>query len=343
MTKLVMRSARPDDFNAIMELARLSGPGFTSLPADKALVEKRLEYSVEAFSANLDDCTHGQYLLVLEETASGEVVGCSAVKAGVGIDRPFFNLRVITLAQASHAAKRRYDMDTLVLTNEFDGSTELGTLFVKKESRGGGAGRLAARSRYMLMAVAPERFSPTVVSELRGVVSHDGQSAFWDNVMAPFFQMRFTEADYLSAVSDNQFILDLMPKSPIYVELLAKEAREVIGQCHPDGVGARKLLEWEGFKYARAIDIFDGGPLMTAHSRELRTLRESVLLKISAGKVEEDSPIALISTNSLENFRVVQAKGRVLDRERVVVSDETIETLRLKPDELVRVWVERLE
>ncbi len=340
MTNLVMRSARPDDFNAIMELAKLSGPGFTSLPADEELVEKRLEQSAKAFLGHSENSTNGQYLLVMEDIRSGDVVGCSAVKAGVGIDRPFFNFRVITLAQASHAAKRRYDMDTLVLTNEFDGSTEVGTLFIKKESRGGGAGRLAARSRYMLMSVVPERFGTTVVSELRGVVSHDGQSAFWNNVIAPFFQMRFTEADYLSAVSDNQFILDLMPKSPIYVELLSKEVREVIGQCHPDGVGARKLLEWEGFKYARAIDIFDGGPLMTVQSRDIRTVKESVVLKLSAGETPHESPLALISTNTLENFRVVQTKGHVVDRERIVVSPDIIRSLEMEPNDMVRVWVE---
>ena len=340
MTNLVMRSVRRDDFNAIMELARLSGAGFTSLPADEELVEKRLEQSAKAFQGHSDNSTNGQYLLVMEDIKSGEVVGCSAVKAGVGIDRPFFNFRVITLAQASHAAKRRYDMDTLVLTNEFDGSTEVGTLFIKKESRGGGAGRLAARSRYMLMSVVPERFGTTIVSELRGVVSHDGQSAFWNNVIAPFFQMRFTEADYLSAVSDNQFILDLMPKSPIYVELLPKEAREVIGQCHPEGVGARKLLEWEGFKYARAIDIFDGGPLMIAQSRDIRTIKQSLVLKLSVGEAHQDSQVALIATNTLENFRVVQTKGTVVDRERIVVSSDIIELLEMKPDDLVRVWIE---
>lgn len=340
MTSYVMRSAKSDDFDAIMELARLSGPGFTSLPVDQDLVERRLEESRLAFSQELENKSHAQYLLVMEDVVSAEVVGCSAVKSGVGLDRPFFNFRVITLAQASYAAERRYDMDTLVLTNEFDGSTEVGTLFIKKEARGGGNGRLAARSRYMLMAASPERFGSTVVSELRGVVSHDGQSAFWNSVIAPFFRMRFTEADYLSAVTDNQFILDLMPKSPIYVELLPKEVKDVIGKTHPDGVGARKLLEWEGFKYARAIDIFDGGPLMTARREDIRTIKESRLLTIEMGEVGADSPIALISTDSFENYRVVQARGTVVDGKRLVVQRETIDLLQLKPEGMVRVWIE---
>lgn len=340
MSSYVMRSAKSDDFDAIMELARLSGPGFTSLPVDQDLVERRLEESRLAFSQELENKSHAQYLLVMEDVGSAEVVGCSAVKSGVGLDRPFFNFRVITLAQASYAAERRYDMDTLVLTNEFDGSTEVGTLFIKKKARGGGNGRLAARSRYMLMAASPERFGSTVVSELRGVVSHDGQSAFWNSVIAPFFRMRFTEADYLSAVTDNQFILDLMPKSPIYVELLPKEVKDVIGKTHPDGVGARKLLEWEGFKYARAIDIFDGGPLMTARREDIRTIKESRLLTIEMGEVGADSPIALISTDSYENYRVVQARGTFVDGKHLVVQRETIDLLQLKPDDTVRVWIE---
>ncbi len=73
--------------------------------------------------------------------------------------------------------------------------------------------------------------------------------------------MDFAEADKLSATTDNQFILDLMPQHPIYVDLLPEAARAVIGKCHKDGEGARRLLEWEGFSFSNVIDIFDGGPL----------------------------------------------------------------------------------
>jgi arginine N-succinyltransferase len=125
------------------------------------------------------------------------------------------------------------------------------------------------------MAAAPERFSDKVLAELRGVVDDQGTSAFWECLGRHFFRMDFADADKLSATTDNQFIVDLMPRYPIYVDLLPPEAREVIGRCHSDGVGAYKLLQWEGFEFDRTVDIFDGGPTMTARTDQIRSIREA--------------------------------------------------------------------
>ena len=271
----VMRPSRMTDFDDMMELARLSGPGFTSLPVDEVLVRGRLAASDKAFQRQPDDPQQGKFLMVMEHAETGEVVGCSAVKAGIGMQRPFFNYRIITILQSSSVVQRRFSLDALILTNEFMGYTEVGTLFLKKDHRGGGAGRLAAQSRYMLMAAAPDEFGDMVLAELRGVVAEDGSSPFWEGVGRQFFHMDFQDADYHSGVTDGQFIMDLMPKYPIYVDLLPSEAREVIGRCHVDGIGAMKLLEWEGFHFDRVVDIFDGGPQVAAPRRAIRTIRES--------------------------------------------------------------------
>ena len=338
----VMRPSRLDDFDALMELARQSGPGFTSLPVDECILRERLEKSERAFKGLQKRIEYGKYLLMMENVETGEVVGCSAVKAGTGIDQPFFNYRVITLAQASHAAgNMRFDMDALILTNEYVGYTEVGTLFLKPEHRGGGAGRLAAQSRYLLMAAAPERFSEHVLTELRGVVDDDGRSPFWECLGRHFFRMDFTEADRLSATTDNQFILDLMPKYPIYVDLLPPEAREVIGRCHSEGVGAYKLLQWEGFDFDRTVDIFDGGPLVAAQRRHIRTIQESRVVTVESGEVDgdENARQGLLSSNRIPDFRVSLGKFIRRDETGLVASAEVLDALRLKPGSQARVWV----
>lgn len=336
-----MRPSRLDDLPALMALAELSGPGFTSLPVDEPILQERLEKSEKAFHGRQRRIEYGKYLLMMEDAATGEVVGCSAVKAGTGIDQPFFNYRVITLAQASHAAgNMRFDMDALVLTNEYVGYTEVGTLFLKREHRGGGAGRLAAQSRYLLMAAAPDRFGPKVLAELRGVVGEDGRSPFWECLGRHFFRMEFTEADRLSATTDNQFILDLMPKYPIYVDLLPPEAREVIGRCHSDGVGAYKLLLWEGFEFDRTVDIFDGGPLVSAQKRHIRTIQESQVVRLSVGDVTGDPKAreGLASTDVLPGFRAALAASVMSEPGVAVVSPQTLDLLQLKPGAMARVW-----
>lgn len=333
----VIRPSRLDDIDALMDLAELSGPGFTSLPVNEALLRERLHKSDKAFRRKIDRPQSGKFLMMLEDLASGEVLGCCAVKAGVGIDHPFFNYRIITLAQASQAADRRFDMDALVLTNEFVDYTEVGTLFLKPEARGSGVGRLTGQSRYLLMAAAPEEFSSQVLAELRGVVDKDGSTPFWDAIGQHFFRMTFPEADFLSAVSDNQFILDLMPKYPIYVDLLPPEAREVIGRCHSEGVGALKLLEWEGFRFERVVDIFDGGPLVKCERQNIRTIRESVQVTLQAGEIDDDQPFALISSDRIPAFRTVSVRADV-GQTTAYADAEVFEALQVKPGDTVRIW-----
>lgn len=341
-THYVMRPSKLEDLPALMELAELSGPGFTSLPVDESILEKRLSKSEKAFAGRLDRIEYGKYLLMMEDADTGEVVGCSAVKAGTGIDQPFFNYRIITLSQASQAAgNMRFDMDALVLTNEYVGYTEVGTLFLKANHRGGGAGRLAAQSRYLLMATDPARFGTNVLAELRGVIDQNGVSPFWECLGRHFFRMDFDEADRLSATTDNQFICDLMPKYPIYVDLLPPEAREVIGRCHSEGVGAYKLLQWEGFEFDRTVDIFDGGPLVATQKRHLRTIRESqeVRLEVSNDAGAPEFKQGLVSTDELPDFRVCQAVIAMRDDQTAVTTADTFEKLQIKPGARTRIWV----
>ncbi|MEO1568874.1 MAG: arginine N-succinyltransferase [Pseudomonadota bacterium] len=338
MTSLVMRPAMTGDLPALEELAQLSGPGFTSLPVNEALLSGRLIKSEAAFAGKLDQPVSGKYLLMMEDADTGAIVGCSAVKAGIGIQQPFFNYRIITLSQASDTARRRFDMDALVLTNEFVGYTEVGTLFVKPAYRGGGSGRLAAQCRYLLMAAAPDRFNTHVLSELRGVITPDGTAPFWECLGRHFFQMDFEAADILSATAGNQFILDLMPKYPIYVDLLPPEGREVIGRVHADGVGALKLLEWEGFEFAQVVDVFDGGPLVSVRRDRIRTIQESRVVRLEAGTVGEHGLDGLVSNDLLPDFRTTLGRLDRITGDIAVTDPDVLARLKLKPGSTARIW-----
>lgn len=335
---LVVRPARPDDSDAFLELARLSGPGFTSLPEEEAILAARLKTSVASFGASIEGPGEESYVLILEDLSSRRVMGCAAVKASVGLAKPFFNFKVFRIAQASNAVERRFDLDVMVLVNEFAGCTEVGTLFVRPEARGGGAGRLVAQSRYLLIAAAPQRFAATVIAELRGVVDKDGYSPFWEHLGAKFFRMPFEEADYLSAVTDNQFIVDLMPKFPIYLDLLPEPARAVVGKPHADGEGAMRLLEWEGFRYERVVDIFDGGPLVSAPRDHIRTLRDSRRVTVQGVDAPANARAAIVSTDDLARFATcfarVELHGDVARVERAAM-----QALGLRDGEPARIWV----
>jgi len=307
----VMRAAGPRDFAGFKQLREIAGPGFTSLMLDDVALGQKLELSEASFASSAPTVGAERYFIALEHIESGELAGCCGVKATIGEKPPFFNFRIITEAQSSAAVNRRFDMRVLIGVNDFTGCTEVGSLFVRPEHRAHGIGRALAQSRYMLMATAPQRFRDRVVSELRGVVSPDGISPFWEALGRHFFRMDFAEADKLSATTDNQFILDLTPQHPIYVDLLPKEAREVVGKCHRDGEGARALLEWEGFSFADVIDIFDGGPLMSVQRDQIRTKREAKRMKIVAG--DGEGVRALVAVPSLRDFRCTPARISIAD------------------------------
>lgn len=332
----VMRAAGPQDLEGFKQLREIAGAGFTSLMLDDRAMAQKLAHSAESFASQTSAPGAERYFIALEHLETGALAGCCGVKATIGEQPPFFNFRIIREAQSSLAVDRRFDLDVLIGVNDFTGCTEVGSLFVRPEHRAGGVGRALAQTRYMLMAAARHRFHPQVVSEMRGVVSEDGVSPFWEAVGRHFFRMEFAEADKLSATTDNQFILDLMPQHPLYVDILPPEAREVIGKCHVAGQGARSLLEWEGFTFSNVVDIFDAGPLLSVSRDAIRTLREVRRAPVIAGT---GVARALVATPRIDGFRCLATriawKGQAAAIEAAALS-----ALGLNAGEEALIWSE---
>lgn len=335
----VMRAAGPEDLESFKQLREIAGPGFTSLMLDDRAMAAKLELSAASFASSTESAGAERYFIALEHIETGTLAGCCGVKATIGEMPPFFNFRLITEAQSSAVVGRRFDMDVLIGVNDFTGCTEVGSLFVRPEHRAAGVGRSLAQCRYLLIAADPRRFRETVVSELRGVVSRDGVSPFWEAVGRHFFRMDFAEADKLSAITDNQFILDLMPQHPIYVDLLPEAARAVIGKCHVDGEGARRLLEWEGFAFSKVVDIFDGGPLVSAPRDAIRTRREARRLRLEPSSDLGDARRALIATTAIKGYRCTPSRA-VVSGERAMVHPGVLAALGIDAGAEALVWVD---
>ncbi|HEX8471774.1 MAG TPA: arginine N-succinyltransferase [Brevundimonas sp.] len=332
---LVVRPAGPGDLDFLLELAILSGPGFTSLPEDPDQLTERLDLSRDSFSGSLAarECW---YTLMLEETDTGDVDGIASVKAAVGLHRPFFSFRVNTNASSSPSLDIKLEHQTLQLVNECSGWTEVGSLFLKADRRKGGAGRLLSQSRYMLIGAQPDLFAESVLAELRGVFTPDGACPFWDHVAHKFFPMPFDQADMLTGSTDKQFILDLAPRHPIYVELLPEAARAVIGKVHPQGVPAMALLESEGFRPNGLVDIFDAGPTVSCGRDNIRTVRDARSMTVAiADEVEAELP-SLISTDSVGDFRAVRQRV-ALEGSVATLSAEAADALKVRVGDTVRI------
>lgn len=301
----VVRPARLNDLDGLMALAEKTGTGLTTLPAHKPALQQKIENSIEAFAGPADTSKRSAYLLILEDTSDGTVCGTSALIAGVGLDKPFYSYRLLHQTQISREPEMRVDTELLQLSNDFVGATEVATLFLDADYRRDKLGKLLSKARYIFMAAHPERFADTVISEIRGWISDDGNSPFWEAIGRHFFGMDFETADEINGRGNSQFIADLMPKFPIYTSLLPDSAQEVIGKPHDGARPAIRLLEKEGFRFSGAVDIFDGGPAMEAHKRGIWTSRKSREGSLG-GTVEGEShdPQHLVSNPDINNFRV---------------------------------------
>ena len=73
------------------------------------------------------------------------------------------------------------------------------------------------------------------------------------------------------------------------------------------------MLENEGFRYEKYIDIFDGGPTMTARLDEVRTIRDARLTNVE--RIADGGEQALVATGQLRDFRCAfgQVDGGALD------------------------------
>ncbi|MEO8487777.1 MAG: arginine N-succinyltransferase [Betaproteobacteria bacterium] len=311
-----VRPIERDDLPAVFALSERTGTGLTTLPASRERLAGRIERSLASFAgtaSRADAC----YVFVLVDAgrsaADQRVVGISAIEAAVGLEEPWYNFRVGTLVHASRALDVYTAVPTLFLANDHTGHTELCTLFVDQAFRQGHNGPLIAKSRLLFIAEFADRFGDKVIAELRGPLDAGGRSPFWEGLGRHFFAMEYSTADYLTGIGQKSFIAELMPRHPVYVNLLPATARAAIAAVHVDTVPARRMLEQEGFRYEGYVDIFDAGPTVEAFRDNIDAVRRSRVLPVT---LEDDDPVPdnpvagirwLVTNRRFADFRAILA------------------------------------
>lgn len=263
-----IRPVQEHDLDALLALAEGAGPGLTNLPPDRKAIADRIGRSNALLGG---EKLSGAIILGLE--IDGRVRGCGMIFPRIGIDWPFYSYRISYTTQRSSIDGRMVRFPVLTLTNDLEDCAEVGGLMVDPALRQGGYGRMMARSRYLFIGCHRANFPKRVIADLRGWLDN-GQSPFWDAVGGRFYAMSFAEADHINGITGNQFIADLGPRAPIYVNMLSEAAQAVIGRVHDHGRAALNLLTEEGFRDEGYIDIFDAGPTMVATIDDLKAIRE---------------------------------------------------------------------
>ena len=189
----------------------------------------------------------------------------------------------------------------------------------------------------MFLAEFSERFGQTVIAEMRGVSCDEGTSPFWQWLEEHFFGMDFPTADYLSGIGNKVFIAELMPRFPIYVNLLSQAAQDVIGLVHHKTLPALKLLQREGFIHRGYVDIFDAGPTVECQLDQIKAVKDSRRMTVKVGEVEQG--IGHVACNvDLKNFRATEIDINVDENNNIaILTQQHADALKVTYGDFIRV------
>ncbi len=330
-----IRPIRQDDLKGLMELLEDSGHGLTSLPKDEDVITKKIKHSVRSFESDTDRPAGELYLFILEEIFTGNIAGVSGIISKIGGFEPYYFYRIKEEEFNSPMLNVNKKIQSLHFEATHSGPAEICSLFLSPKFRNAQNGRFLSLSRFLYIANFKERFEKNIIAEMRGQVNEDGNSPFWDAVGKNFFDIEFVKADYLTMKS-KKFIDDLLPKYPIIVELLPKEAREVVGEVHPNTIPARKILEKEGFSFQGRVGIFEPGPVLEANVDNIRAIKESKVVtvkNVSESKIAEN--IVVIS-NTAPNFLATVGGITFESDTEVTIDAVTASSLKVKLGESIR-------
>ncbi len=309
--KTLLRSIEPGDAPPLVELIQLAGPGLATLPHDVATIEAMVEESH----------ADRRPTFVLERVDTGDVVGLSSI--------------IAHLPDAAHTVTcevhRENGRTKLRPHDAFVGATELCTLFLTPEMRGGGNGRLLSLGRFFDIANRPKLFNGTLIVELRGVLDEEGVSPVWRAVCERIFKM-----DHLTAHrrlrEDPAYLGTLLPEDGwLDLSAIAAPLLDLLGRVHQTTEPAQRLLHAEGFADTDYVDLLDAGPVMSCAKDDARIVHDSQVVQVRT-IVDTDAPRDMLIATTAGPLRCCRG---VLDPEGRL-AEPAARALRVEPGDNVR-------
>lgn len=319
----LMRQSTLEDLEQILAVAKHLDT--VNLPAQREPIQAILELSEASFAAQVP-VAEREYLFVLEELATRQVIGTSMVHAQHGTKRaPHIFFRVEPEERYSYTLDRLFVHQTLRIGYNYNGPTEIGGLILLPAYRGNPSalGRFLSYARFLFIAMHRPLFREQVVSELLPPLEADGTSLLWEHVGKLFTGLTYQEADRISK-HNKEFITALFPDDPIHTALLPEAVREIIGRVGRETLGVEKMLRRVGFRYANQIDPFDGGPHYVAPTDDISVVRDSRKRRLTIA--EGEASHWGIAAHQAGPFRAICGPMGV-DGEALVLSTAQAKTL----------------
>ncbi|MEM1097781.1 MAG: arginine N-succinyltransferase [Planctomycetota bacterium] len=267
--KTLVRATVPDDAPHLAALIASAGPGLATLPQGEAELAALIEESNAALRPTF----------VLERMDTGRPVGLSSM--------------IPKLPPQAHSitCEVRHDGERTHLRphGEFVGSTELCTLFLTPEMRGGGNGRLLSLGRFFELLNRPTLYADRLIVELRGVLDEEGVSPLWASVCERVLKMDRLEAHRALREDPAYLVPRLSEDGWLDISAVPAPLRALLGRVHQNTEPARRLLAAEGFAETGFVDLLDAGPVMSCATREARLVKNASAVTV-ARVVDTDAP-----------------------------------------------------
>jgi arginine N-succinyltransferase len=331
---IIVRPVTRQDLNVFAEFSFESLLGMTNLPRDRDQLYEKIVLSETSFLKKITKPEKEEYYFVLQDLITGRIGGFCGIIAKNSQSRQLF-YRVESLdTQARHLSAPQ-KMNILRVVSNNKNASEVCSLYLQPTFRHSGQGRLLSLSRFLFIASQRKRFEKKIVAELRGYLDTRQISPFWEAVGRHFCNLSFVEL-MAQLDQDRIFISEILPKHPIYIDLLPREAQEVIGKIHENTKPALAMLLQENFTYEDKIDVFEAGPLLSVATSAIRTIKKSCLIKINitANLLAEEAEFIL--GNEKLNFRSCFGKLQFISKTQGVINKQVAEALQVRQGEIIR-------
>jgi arginine N-succinyltransferase len=332
---LVVRPVRLEDAEGLDRFAMTSGIGLTHLPKQYDALEAKIQMSIDSIEQEVSTPGFEEYTFVLEDTEKNDIGGTSGIIASTGKQKPWYVFQIETLPPLPPGLPTPKERRELHIKAYQGGAAEICALYLLPEYRQGGLGRLISLSRFLFMASYPKRFPDTIIANMRGIIDKDGISAFWNGLGRNFLDMELSSV-MLLRTSGEEFVTQIYPHYPIPVAILNSQVKEGIGKVHPHTQPAIKMLMEEGFHIINQVDPFDGGPILSAQKNEVKTIIKSQEAIVESTPIELVEPGQYIISNGLLDFRACYSAMKFTEKNRVMVSKEVADALKIKIGDSVR-------
>ncbi|MCA9291027.1 MAG: arginine N-succinyltransferase [Phycisphaerales bacterium] len=271
----VIRQARVEDGTALLKLAKMVH--FINLPADPSIINQKILRSRRSFLGKMSDEREREFMFILEDTETGNVVGTSGIVACISWPgRPHTYFQVRRREMYSKDLQTGQVHLTLQFGTDETGPTEMAGLILGPSYRGHKEklGAILSLIRFHYMGLHRAWFADRVIAEMMGALTPASSNLLWEYLGRRFINLDYAEADRFCQHS-KEFMTSLMPRDEIYASLLPPEARSLIGRVGPETEPAKAMLMRLGFRDIGHIDPFDGGPYLEAALDDISLVQQT--------------------------------------------------------------------